>query len=261
LWNQPVDRIYLRFNVSGLPAGSVSRAIVRLTTTSAVNAGSDSGGEIHTVSAPWDELTLTHLTKPALDATVLSSVAGPIVPSQTIDYDVSGVVTGNGTYDFGLKTLSTDRAEFVSREGGAGAPQLIIFRDAPTSTNPIVHITAPADGTVVGAGAANGLTATATDPQDGNISSSLRRRSDIDGPIGTGPSFTKRLSAGTHTITASVTDSDHNTGSASITFQVTSTRVGYEDFSYGPSIEVQLDKATATKSQSKLWYVDGIWWS
>src|SRR5205823_6166911 len=78
LWNQPVDRIYLRFNVSGLPAGSVSRAIVRLTTTSAVNAGSDSGGEIHTVSAPWDELTLTHLTKPALDATVLSSVAGPI---------------------------------------------------------------------------------------------------------------------------------------------------------------------------------------
>ena len=53
------------------------------------------GGEIHTVSAPWDELTITHLTKPAPDATVLSSVAGPITPSETVDYDVSSAVTGN----------------------------------------------------------------------------------------------------------------------------------------------------------------------
>src|SRR5207249_6233166 len=181
LWNQPVDRIYLRFTVSGLPAGPVARAIVRLTTTSAVNSGSDSGGEIHTVSAPWDELTLNHLNKPVLDTAVLSAVAGPIVPSQTIDYDVSAAVTGNGTYDFALKTLSTDRAEFVSREGGAGAPQLIVFRDAPTATNPTVHIAAPADGTMVGAGTAIGFTATATDPQDGNISSSLTWRSDRDG--------------------------------------------------------------------------------
>src|SRR5206468_759409 len=194
---------------------------------------------------------------------VLSSVAGPIVPSQTIDYDVSGVVTGNGTYDFGLKTLSADRAEFVSREGGAGAPQLIIFRDAPTATNPTVHITAPADGTTVGGGApavtiaapANtgsemfgrpvAFIGSATDIPDGDLSFSLQWTSSIDGPIGTGPSFTKRLSAGTHTITASVTDSDHNVGTASITFQVTATRVGYEDFTYGPSIDVNLDNATS----------------
>ncbi|TMB54684.1 MAG: DNRLRE domain-containing protein, partial [Deltaproteobacteria bacterium] len=349
LFNQPVDRIYLRFTVSGLPPGPVARAIVRMTTTSATNSGSDSGGEIHTVSTAWDELTINHLNKPSPDAAILSSVAGPIVPSQTVDYDVSAAVTGNGTYDFVVKTLSIDRAEFVSREGGTGAPQLIIFRDAPTATNPTVHITSPTDGTMVSAGTSTTFTATATDPQDGNIASTLTWRSDrdgvlgtgpsvsatlslgphiitatardsmgataadlihvtvgngapavtiaapantssavfgqpvafigsatdmpdgdlsfnlqwtssIDGPIGTGPSFITRLSAGTHTITASVTDSDHNTGSASITFQVTATRVGYEDFSYGPSIEVQLDKATATKAQSKLWFVDGVWW-
>src|SRR5207247_3792725 len=80
LWNQPVDRIYLRFNVSGLPAGTISRAIVRLTTTSATNSGSDNGGELHTVSPPWGELTLTALTKPALAATVPPSAPAPITP-------------------------------------------------------------------------------------------------------------------------------------------------------------------------------------
>src|SRR5439155_603789 len=65
LFNQPVDRIYLRFTVSGLPPGPVARAIVRMTTTSAANSGSDSGGETHTVSTAWDELTINHLNKPS----------------------------------------------------------------------------------------------------------------------------------------------------------------------------------------------------
>src|SRR2546428_13398137 len=150
--------------------------------------------------------------KPALDSSVLSPGAGPNVPSQPIHYDVSAVVTRNGTYDFGLKTLSVDRAEFVSREGGTGAPQLIIFRDAPTATNPTVHITGPADGTMITGGAAATFTATATDPQDGNISSSLSWRSDRDGVLGTGPSVSTTLSLGPHVITATARDSAGTTG-------------------------------------------------
>src|SRR6185295_1371107 len=116
---------------------------------------------------------------------------GALVPSQPADWDVTSVVTGNGTYEFGLKSLSSDRAEYVSREGaaaagGAGMPQLIIFRDAPTTTNPSVHITAPADGSIIAIGTPATFNATATDPQDGNIAPSLVWKSDKDGQLGAG---------------------------------------------------------------------------
>jgi hypothetical protein len=47
----------------------------------------------------------------------------------------------------------------------------------------------------------------ANDTQQGNLTSQLGWRSSLDGQIGTGGSFTRALTAGTHTITASVTDS------------------------------------------------------
>src|SRR5436309_15347872 len=122
LWNQPVDRIFLRFTVSGLPPGPVARAIVRMTTTAATNSGSDSGGEIHTVSTAWDELTINHLNKPSPDAAILSSVAGPIVPPQTVDYDVSAAVTANGTHHYVGQTLPHDRADLAPRQCRPRAP-------------------------------------------------------------------------------------------------------------------------------------------
>src|SRR5262249_51178016 len=135
--------------------------------------------------------------------------------SQVLEWDVTSVLnasatsvgTVNGTYNFGLKTLSADRAEFISKEGGAGAPQLVIFGDAPTATNPIVHITAPADGAILTAAAPTPSPATATDPQDGNTASGLTWRSDKDGVLGTGASVNATLSRGAHVITATATDS------------------------------------------------------
>ena len=56
------------------------------------------------------------------------------------------------------------------------------------------------------------LQATASDAEDGDLTASIAWSSDIDGAIGTGGSVsTSTLSANTHTITASVTDSDGNT--------------------------------------------------
>jgi hypothetical protein len=52
------------------------------------------------------------------------------------------------------------------------------------------------------------LTATATDPEDGNLGSSISWTSTIDGPIGSGATLNvTSLAAGNHTITASATDS------------------------------------------------------
>src|SRR5207253_3279422 len=166
---------------------------------------------------------------------------------------------GTGPSITATLSLGTHVITATARDS-AGTAAADLIHVTVGSGGPAVTIAAPANTGSEMFGRPVAFIGSATDIPDGDLSFSLQWTSDIDGPIGTGPSVTKRLSAGTHTITASVTDSDHNTGSASITFQVTATRVGYEDFSYGPSIEVQLDKATATKAQSKLWFVDGVWW-
>src|SRR6185295_1240998 len=86
---------------------------------------------------------------------------------------------------------------------------------------PVVTITAPADGTVVGDVKPVTFTATATDTIDGNVSSTLVWTSNRDGQIGTGPSFsTDSLTVGTHRITASAHDSVPLTDVHQITIEV-----------------------------------------
>jgi hypothetical protein len=80
-----------------------------------------------------------------------------------------------------------------------------------------VTITAPADGSTFTEGTSVGFSGTASDAEDGDLSSSLSWSSDLDGAIGSGASFsTSTLSVGSHTVTASVTDSGGLGGSDSI---------------------------------------------
>lgn len=85
---------------------------------------------------------------------------------------------------------------------------------------PVVTITSPMDGAVIQGGAVT-LIATATDAEDGNLASGITWSSSLDGDLGTGASITPGLSLGTHTLTASATDSGGLTGSATITVTVT----------------------------------------
>ena len=76
-------------------------------------------------------------------------------------------------------------------------------------TPPTVSITSPADGSVFTEGDTITFTGIAIDAEDGNITGGLSWSSNIDGVIGTGGSFSlSTLSVDSHTITASVTDSD-----------------------------------------------------
>jgi len=89
------------------------------------------------------------------------------------------------------------------------------------NTAPSVTITSPSSGSSYTSGASVSFSGTATDVQDGTLTSSLSWSSSINGSIGSGGSFsTSSLSVGTHTITASVTDSGSLTGSASITVNI-----------------------------------------
>lgn len=94
----------------------------------------------------------------------------------------------------------------------------------PTSisknTAPTVSISSPATGSSYGSGTLISFSGSATDRQDGTLSGSIAWTSSIDGAIGSGTSFSRSLSAGTHTITASVRDSGGLSGSAQIAVTV-----------------------------------------
>jgi subtilisin len=92
-----------------------------------------------------------------------------------------------------------------------------------TNTPPSVSITSPADGASFDSGASISFTGTATDTEDGELTGSLVWTSSLDGEIGTGGSFSKVLSAGTHTITAKVADAGSLEGSDTISITVVAT--------------------------------------
>jgi len=86
----------------------------------------------------------------------------------------------------------------------------------PTNDPPVVDISSPMDGSTSDSGTAINFAGTASDTEDGDLTTNLVWTSDIDGPIGTGDSFSATLSDGNHMITSTVTDSGGKTGSASI---------------------------------------------
>ena len=94
----------------------------------------------------------------------------------------------------------------------------------PTSssknTAPSVSISSPGNGSSAASGATISFAGSASDSQDGNVTSSISWTSSIDGAIGSGGSFSRSLSTGSHIITASVRDSGGLTGSTQVTISV-----------------------------------------
>jgi hypothetical protein len=107
----------------------------------------------------------------------------------------------------------------------------------PTNNSPIVSISNPTDNSSFNSATVISFAGSASDAEDGDITSNLSWTSDIDGSIGSGGSFSNILSDGTHTITAEVTDAGGKTSSDSITITVgtppvTGTTVGVDFITY-----------------------------
>ena len=108
----------------------------------------------------------------------------------------------------------------------------------PVNEAPVVNITSPTDGASFNTDENITFTGSASDDEDGNLSSELVWTSNIDGSLDTGASISASLSDGEHIITAEVTDTGGKTGSASIAIAVGTVQ----------------DPDTMSVSQIDMWY-------
>jgi|GEM_PF-376794 len=123
---------YLKFQFSGL-SGPVQSAALRLFCTE----GSIDGGEVYAVSNtysrtnfPWVEEGMDWTNKPDLGGDILSTV-GKVAANTWVEFDVSGAITGDGTFSFGLKNRSSDKVIYSSKEGGS-PPELVVVTTGST---------------------------------------------------------------------------------------------------------------------------------
>jgi hypothetical protein len=140
---------YLKFTVTGVN-GTIQSAVLKLNASN----GSNNGPAVYTSNITnWTETGITWNTRPAR-TTVGTDDKGAI--NNTVDYNVTSLVGGNGTYTFVLATDSTDNAIFDSRNSNPASrrPVLIITvgsggqptaTPAPTQSAQQQKIIAPTD--------------------------------------------------------------------------------------------------------------------
>jgi len=127
-----------------------------------------------------------------------------------------------------------------------GSFQLPDCGGGPVDAAPVVSITNPSNGSSFNSGESISFSGSAIDDLDGDVSSSLVWTSDLDGQIGTGASFSAVLSDGTHTITASATDSSGHTGYASVAIMVGGGGTGSGDL----VVSVSTDKSSYSNHET-----------
>ena len=139
------QRTFLKFNVSGV-SGPVTSATLRLHVDDMPGAQSNNGGTYQLMTnATWAETGPTWNSQPAIGGTTLGSI-GAVFRNTWVELDVTGKITGNGTFSVGITSSSADGAYFDSRET-ALAPQLVLDTGSTTPTP-----APPGDPVLVGAG-------------------------------------------------------------------------------------------------------------
>jgi len=109
---------YLMFSVQGL-AGPPKNATLRLWTDTA-----GSGSSVHGTSTGWTESGITYANAPSYGTTV--ATVSNFAAGTWISYNVTGLVSGNGTFGFAYTSASSTPISLASREDVAHAPQLVV---------------------------------------------------------------------------------------------------------------------------------------
>lgn len=114
---------YVRFNASSI-SGPIQSVKLRVFCTT---NGTANGPAVYLANSTWTESGtggVTWNTQPALLSSAVDN-KGAIAADSWVEYDVTSLVSGNGTYTFALLADGNDGITFSSKEGTA-APQLIV---------------------------------------------------------------------------------------------------------------------------------------
>ena len=119
--SDPDVETYLRFTVTG--ASTVASAKLRVYATS----GTIDGPAVYTSTNSWSETGITWSNRPARTTTGVAD-KGTIGSNTWVEFDVTPLVSGNGTYTFVLAMASTDGVDFYSRQAADAAlrPSLVV---------------------------------------------------------------------------------------------------------------------------------------
>lgn len=151
---------------------------------------------------------------------------GDVSASLVWTSDIDGQIGTGGSFSASLTAGShTVTATAEDANGATGDAQVSLTVEAANEP-PVASISAPAEGTVVTEGDTVTFEGSASDLEDDDLTASLAWTSDLDGSLASGGSISvATLSVGTHLVTASVTDSDGETGSdtVSVTVEAAST--------------------------------------
>ena len=120
---------YFRFTVAGV-SGSVTSAKLRLF----VAEGTNNGPAVYAVSNDWAENGLTWNNRPARTSGAIDD-KGAMSTNTWVEYDLTPIATGNGTYSFVLATDTKDRLDLASSEGSP-APELVVTAGETTAASP-----------------------------------------------------------------------------------------------------------------------------
>jgi hypothetical protein len=197
----PIEEAFIKFDVSGI-SGTVSGAKVRIYLTN----GSSNGPGIYASGTDWSESSITYSNRPSRISSKLEG-KGALPAKSYVDYNVSEVVKGNGTYSFVIGAGSSDQIEFHARTNTNG-PVLIITSDS-TPVNQPPKVTANSDISINLPTNSVNLSALATDA-DGKIASYAWSKlsggaATISSPSASSTSVTG-LSQGTYVFRVSVKD-------------------------------------------------------
>ena len=127
--DSPGEESYIRFTVTGV-TGAVQSATLRLF----VSSGSSDGPEVYGTDNSWTETGITWNNRPAPTTGVIANL-GSAARDTWAEYDVTGYVTGDGTYSFMLLPDSSDGIKFESREGSPPPELVLSFASEPTPTD------------------------------------------------------------------------------------------------------------------------------
>jgi acid phosphatase type 7 len=133
--SDPDIESFIRFTVTGI-SGTVQSARLRVYVTT---NGSTNGPAVYATGTSWTETGITWNNRPARTSGALDN-KGSISTNTWVEYNVTSLISGNGTFSFVLAADSTDGAVFSSRQGSQ-PPQLVVTLAGSSTITPSLTAT------------------------------------------------------------------------------------------------------------------------